>query len=456
VTLASATIYRILLCETPTGSIAGFLQKAQRFRILPATRMMNVLPTLRRELITAFALVFAGALLVAVLGFLVLYPRLESPWQATAYVFLLLLADVAIFATFGRFLIQRRILDPIERVIEGAEVIAHGDLQRRLPTGETREMQRLGDALNRMAERLIADQQQLAANIRSLDETNQSLVEARHAMVRAEKLAAAGRLAAGIAHEVGNPLGAILGYLGLIARDGKGQQLELIEAAGREAHRIDRIVRGLLDFSRPRDPKVHPLDVNIVIRETVDLIKTQGQFSEIELKLNLADGLPLVACDSYQLQQVLVNLFVNAADALHTAGVSSGCVIVQTRLRDARARPQVQARRKDDPPNVNYSHRRRLTAVPTQRDPAPPGRPVVEIIVTDNGPGIATELLDLIFEPFVTTKEPGHGTGLGLAVCARLIEGMGGVIRVENRDGAGARFNLVLPPAALTVQSTVP
>jgi two-component system, NtrC family, sensor kinase len=417
---------------------------------------MNVLPTLRRELITAFALVFAGALLVAVMGFFLLFPRLENPTQAKAYVFLLLLADVGIFASLGSFLIYRRILDPIERVIEGAEVIAHGDLQRRLPMGETREMQRLGEALNRMAERLIADQEQLAANIRSLDQTNQSLLEARDAMVRAEKLASAGRLAAGIAHEVGNPLGAILGYLGLIARQAEGEQLELIEAAGREAQRIDRIVRGLLDFSRPRDARVLPLDVNNVIRETVELVKLQGQFSDIELRLLMADGLPLVDCDSYQLQQVLVNLFVNAADAMHTAGMSPGWITVQTRQRQARARPQVQARRKDDPPSVNYSHRRRLFTVPTQVDPAPPGQPVVEIIVTDNGPGIDRRLVDLIFEPFVTTKEPGQGTGLGLAVCARLIEGMGGAIRVENRAGAGAQFNLVLPPATETVQSTAP
>src|SRR5262245_43832800 len=296
---------------------------------------MNVLPTLRRELITAFALVFAGALLVAVMGFFLLLPRLGGPTQSGAYVFLLLLADVGIFASLGGLLIYRRILDPIERVIEGAEVIAHGDLQRRLPTGETREMQRLGDALNRMAERLIADQGELAANIRSLDQTNQSLMEARDAVVRAEKLAAAGRLAAGIAHEVGNPLGAILGYLELIAREAEGQPLEMIEAAGREAQRIDRIVRGLLDFSRPREARVHPLDVNNVIQETVELVKLQGQFSDIELRLLLAEGLPLVDCDSYQLQQVLVNLFVNAADAMHAAGLSPGWITVQTRLRQA-------------------------------------------------------------------------------------------------------------------------
>ncbi len=416
---------------------------------------MNVLPTLRRELILAFAFVFAGALLVAVMGITFLLPRLQHPAQATAYVLLLLVADVAIFAGFGRLLIQQRILDPIERFIEGAEIIAGGDLQRRLPNGETREVQRLGDALNRMAERLIADQAELSANIRSLDLTNQSLTEARDAMVRTEKLASAGRLAAGIAHEVGNPLGAILGYLSLIGRGAQGQQQELIEAAEREAHRIDRIVRGLLDFSRPREAKVHPLDVNYVIRETVDLVNTQGKFSEVQLDLELAEGLPLVACDPYQLQQIMVNLLINAADALLWAGTSPARVLVRTTLRQARPKVQVQARRKDDPPHVNYSHRRRLWAAPLQGDPAPPGAPVVEITVSDNGPGIQKDLIDQIYEPFVTTKEPGHGTGLGLAVCARLIEGMGGVIRADNNSDTGAQFNLVLPPAEAAVHSTV-
>lgn len=415
---------------------------------------MNVLPTLRRELLTAFALVFAGALLVAVMGITFLLPRLENPVQATMYVLLLLVADVAIFAGFGRFLIHRRILDPIERFIEGAEAISGGEFNRRLPSGETQEVQRLGDALNSMAARLIADQQELAANIRSLDLTNQSLTEARDAMVRAEKLASAGRLAAGIAHEVGNPLGAILGYLALVNRGLEGQQREMIEAAEREAHRIDRIVRGLLDYSRPREARAQPVDVNHVIRETVDLLRTQGQFSEIELEVDLSEGLPLVTCDPYQLQQVLVNLFVNAADALSTAGTRAARVTVSTRLRAAEPRAQVQARRKDDPPNVNYSHRRRLWAAPAQADPAPVGEPVVQITVQDNGPGIARDLISQIFEPFVTTKEPGQGTGLGLAVCARLIEDMGGVIRAQNNADAGAQFNLVLPPAEAVTHST--
>ena len=414
---------------------------------------MAGLPTLRRELILAYAVVFAGAMMVAVAGIAVMMPRFDNPTQATIYVLLLVVADVAIIAGFGRFLVQRRILQPIDEVIECAEAIAHGDLDRELPAGETREMRRLGDALNHMAQRLIADQEQLAANIRSLDETNQLLTEARDAMVRAEKLASAGRLAAGIAHEVGNPLGAIIGYLGLIGRHVDDSQKELVTSAEREAHRIDRIVRGLLDFSRPHEARSIMLDINQVVRDTADLVRTQGKFALVTLEVELDDDIPPVNGDPYQLQQVLVNLLVNAADAME--GRKDAHVQLRTRSRRARGRPLLLARRKDDPPSVNYSHRRRLWAAPPKGDPAPAGEPVVEILVHDNGPGIPEDMLGQVFEPFVTTKEPGKGTGLGLAVCARLIDGMGGVIRAENhgQDG-GAQFSIVLPPAEVTQHSS--
>jgi two-component system, NtrC family, sensor kinase len=380
---------------------------------------------------------------------------MASPTRAFVYLSLLIGADVLVFAVFGRMLVQRRILTPIAEMVRGAETIAHDDLKRRLPAAETSELNRLAEAINRMAERLIADQALLAENIRSLDETNQLLTEARDAMIRTEKLASAGRLAAGIAHEIGNPLGAILGYLGLVGRHAEGRQGELIKSAEREAQRIDRIVRGLLDYSRPHEARAQPLDVNTVVRETVDLVSMQGHFSDIELTLNLSDKLPTVTCDPYQLQQVLVNLFVNAADALTSAQTRPARVSVSTQLNEAKAKLQVRPRRKDDPPSLNYSHRRRLWAAPAQADPFPIGQPVVEILVADNGPGIPAEILTQIFEPFVTTKEPGKGTGLGLAVCARLVEGMGGVIRAENINGQGAQFNVVLPPAESDHHTTV-
>lgn len=406
---------------------------------------MPELPTLRRELIAAFALVFAGAFSVAIAGVLFLLPRFESPTQAAVFVTILLLADIGVFVLFGHLLITRRVLAPIDDLVVSAEAIAHGQSIPELKEAETREIAQLSTALTHMAGRLLADQEQLAANIRSLDDTNRLLTEARDAMVHAEKLASAGRLGAGIAHEVGNPLGAIIGYLALTKKNASGKDAELLEAAEREAHRIDRIVRGLLDYSRPHDAKSLPMNVNKVIHDTVELVSTQGKFKRLKLDVALQDPIASVSGDPYQLQQVLVNLFVNAADALEDT--PDPVVRVTTSQRKHRKPPPLVARRKDDHPGIDYSHRRRLHASPRALvgDPGSIGGTVVEIEVTDNGPGLPRDLIDQIFEPFVTTKEIGKGTGLGLAVCARLIEGMGGVIRAEAIEGAGATFRIVLP-----------
>lgn len=406
---------------------------------------MRTLPTLRRELIAAFALVFTGAFLVLATGVLLLLPLFESPAAAALYIGALLVFDIVIFTLFGHFLITRRVLEPIARLVAGAEAIANGELVVNLPDAETREMARLSGSLNDMARRLIADQEQLAANIRSLDETNRMLTEARDAMVHTEKLASVGRLGAGIAHEVGNPLGAIIGYLSLLRKKSGEKEQDLIDAAEREAQRIDRIVRGLLDYSRPHEAKPQPLDINKIIHDTVDLVSTQGKFRLLRLDLVLAETLPVVNGDPYQLQQVLVNLFVNAADALE--GTKDPTISVSTVERSHRPAPTLQARRKDDHPAINYSHRRRLHAAPRAplADPGVVGSRVVEIVITDNGPGIPLDMVDQIFEPFVTSKEVGKGTGLGLAVCSRLIEGMGGIIRADARDDGGATFRIVMP-----------
>ncbi len=406
---------------------------------------MPALPTLRRELLGAFALVFTGALFVFVIGIYAIFLRTPPPQAATLWVVTLVLADVGVFTLFGRYLLRRRVLSPIEMFVEEIEQIAAGDGQRRLQPAETRELDRLSNAVNHMAERLIADQAQLAENIRSLDETNRQLTEARDAMVHAEKMVSVGRLSAGIAHEIGNPLGAILGYIGLVSRTAEGQSKELLAAAQREAERIDRIVRGLLDYARPRDTRFQAMEVKRVIHDTVDLLRMQGRFAHIALDVAVADDLPPVMGDPWQLQQVFVNLLVNAIDAL--ADTPEPRVEISARVRARRRPVERPARRQDDPPGVDYSHRRRfarVSAPPVDGRPGQDGR-VVEVRVTDNGHGIPADLLAQVFEPFVTTKPPGKGTGLGLAVTARLVETMGGGVRAESAEGGGASFVVLLP-----------
>lgn len=403
--------------------------------------------SLRRELLAAFAIVFAGALVVAIAGVVLLLPTFDTPARALVYITLLLAIDLAVFYLFGRWLVRSRILHPLDRMVAEAEAIAEGDYERRIPAAESEEIGRLSRSMNHMAERLIRHQRELAANIESLERTNRELTEARDELIRSEKMASLGQMAAGVAHEIGNPLAAIMGNVDLMRRRAEGVQLELADATLEQVRRIDRIVSGLVDYSRAREARVRPIDVNDVVRKTLKLMASQPRFNGVEVATALAHGLPSVAADPYQLEQVLVNLLLNAADAM--ADGPERQVRVTTTHSRFEAPVLVPTRRRDDPPGIDYSHRRRFNQpdrVP-RRNLFRTGDRIVEIGVADTGPGIAPEHIDRIFEPFMTTKEPGRGTGLGLAVSARLIDGMDGTIRARNTDGGGALFTIMLPGA---------
>ncbi len=411
--------------------------------------------TLRRELIGAFALVFAGALLVAVTGVILLWPTFSTPVEAVVYITLLLGMDILVFALFGRWLIQTRVLGPLDRIVEGAEAIAEGDSGRRLPPGDSREVDRLSESLNRMAGRLIEHQWELQQNIESLEETNRQLTEARDELIRSEKMASLGQMAAGVAHEIGNPLAAIMGNIDLLKRRAEDRTLELLEATGEQTKRIDRIVRGLLDYARAREAKVRPIDVNDVVEKGMELVTAQRRFEGVEVSVSVDRSIQAVKADPFQLEQVLVNLMLNAADAMKSKEQREIRVTTaQTREADPAYKP---SRRKDDPPGIDYSHRRRFNRperVP-RLHPFEPGQKLVEIRVADTGPGIPEDLVDRIFEPFMTTKEPGEGTGLGLAVSARLIDGMDGTIRAHNTD-TGAEFIIQLPASDEPAEAVAP
>jgi signal transduction histidine kinase len=209
--------------------------------------------------------------------------------------------------------------------------------------------------------------------------------------------------------------------------------------------RIDRIIRGLLDYARPRQAAPRPLDVNAIVRQVLDLLEAQGRFKEIRLDARLGDPLPAVRADPTQLEQVLVNLMLNASEAVADGG--GGSIAISTAQDRHRLPGSRLARRRDDPPGVDYSHLRRFHRIPGVHPEAVfrNGARLVKIVVQDDGAGIPPDLVERIFEPFFTTKDPGRGTGLGLAVASRLVEGMGGVIQAANLDGGGAAFTVLLP-----------
>jgi signal transduction histidine kinase len=355
--------------------------------------------------------------------------------------------DLVLLGLVADYRLRVLVIRPVAEMVGGAEGIAAGIEEYRLPPSDTAEIDRLSTAVNEMAGRLIHNQELLAENVRSLDDTNRELSAARSSLARADKMASIGRLASGIAHEIGNPLGAILGYAELGRRSGDGGA-EWLDGISHEAGRIDAIVRGLLDYGRPKASATRDVDVNEVIEPAVELMRVQGRLKDIDVHLDLCPDGVVVTADPSQLEQVLVNLLLNAIDAVEeTEGARWIRVGSTTTTITARDRWDATRSRRDDPDGIDYSHLRRLDQA---RDPGPArqlseGDAAVEVIVRDSGPGILSEDAQRVFDPFFTTKAPGLGTGLGLAVSARLIEIMGGTIEAVPAADEGAAFRILLP-----------
>lgn len=393
--------------------------------------------SLRAELLFNLTFLAAAALLLALWTATVL--RLVGGGRTWTLV-LLLAVDSAVFVLLGGYLIDRLVVRPLRMAVATAEGIAGGDYARRAPEGETREIAALYGALNRMTEQLLANQRLLSDNVRSLDDTNRLLLATQRDLVQAEKMASIGRLAAGVAHEVGNPLGALLGYAAVLRR--RGGDPEIVDGLDREARRIDTIVRRLLDYSRPAPATREPVDVNASLRRVVDLLQAQGRLGGVDVELALEDGLLPVLADAHLLDQVFVNLLDNARAAM----AGQGTLTLRT-MRDSYVpdRP-VPVRRASDPDGVSYAHLRR-PRYGTYRDAAAiePGAPIVRVVIADTGPGIAAEHMEAIFDPFFTTRPPGEGTGLGLAIVASTMADFGGRIEVSSALGGGAVFTLCFP-----------
>jgi len=373
-------------------------------------------PSLRTELLLNIAVLAAGALVLAVSSAL-LAPLLGGGEQRALFLTVLVVADLAIFIAFGRYLIARLITGPIDQLVEATEAVAAGGLQRRAPEAATRELDRLAESVNRMTDRLL---------------------DAQGALVRAEKLASVGRLAAGIAHEVGNPLSAIGNYIEVLRR--RGADPEMIAAVERESGRIDAIVRSLLAYAKPGAENREPVDLAAVAKGAVELLHKQGVLRPVDIEVRADDPPPLVFGDRVALEQVLVNLLLNAVDA---AG-EGGRIVVSVAGAVLGADAELPQRVTD--PGQSVAGARRLRATGRHLTGVADGTRAAQVLVSDSGPGVPPELASRIFDPFFTTKEPGRGTGLGLAIVQRIVEDHGGRVDVRRAREGGAGFAVTLPP----------
>jgi two-component system NtrC family sensor kinase len=409
---------------------------------------------LARRLFVRLALIFAVAHLIAAAGVLFAMPELRAQTLGTVFLVLLGLVDLAFLGVFAAWINRGPIGGPTEKLAADVHRIADGDYHHRVGDPHRDELRPIQESVNRLADRLIADRKLLADNVRSLEETNRELVSLRDQMVHSARLASVGTLAAGIAHEVGNPLGAIMAFVDVArARVEKaGGDTEILSSIRDEARRIDRIVRGLLDYARAPDGREDLVPAAKVVGDVRDLLESQGKLDGMDVTWDVAPAAPDLVAEPHRLQQVLVNLLLNALDALE--GAASPRIRVGLHSEEGELM-RLRVRREGDPPGINYMHRRRLADDEVGIDPVSRASRVTVIEVSDNGPGIAGEDLDRVFDPFFTTKEPGKGTGLGLSICARLVEGMGGQIEAGEASGGGARFVIRLPGISAPDATTV-
>lgn len=369
--------------------------------------------------------------------------------ESQRLVVLFIIIDALVLIIFGSVLLSRVIVNPIRRLVNVAGKIRDGDFDQKIDISANNELGQLMGSFNQMAEKLGENKRRLEDHIRSLETANQRLQRAQEDLLISEKLASIGRLAAGVAHEVGNPLGAILGYTKILQEgmESREEEVSYLRRIENEIDRINNIVRGLLDFSRPTKFEIQEVDVNGTITSTISLVSHQKSFKRIEIKLDLEPDLPPVTADESQLQQVFINLFLNAADAMPDGGTLSVQTeeTVVSRGTEGEFEAIFPRRRKSDPEKSDYSHLRKFKPLPLIYDKYGEGDRLIRIKISDTGCGIDKADLQKIFDPFFTTKPPDKGTGLGLSISLRIIEIFNGQIRAESQVGKGSTFTILLP-----------
>jgi signal transduction histidine kinase len=346
--------------------------------------------------------------------------------QSQQILFPYLLINTAILAFVGIYRVFKLYLQPLARLAKRAEDYKENDGILFAVRKEDNELQRLSTALNGLLRRLSAEKEKLRATVASLETANEELKKAQAEIIRAEKLASVGRLSAGIAHEIGNPIGIVTGYLELLKQADipEEERVEYLDRAQAEIERISAIIRQLLKISRPSHGGSQQVSVHALIEDMVEGLRLQPFMSHVRLQTALHAQDDTVAVDSNQLRQVFLNLIINAADAVSFNGTESqGDLIIATENPHADEEPCRTAKR--------WLH----------------------IYFRDCGIGISESNLACIFDPFFTTKDPGKGTGLGLSVSFMIIESFGGTLQAESKVGVGTVMKIALPVVASTPET---
>jgi two-component system NtrC family sensor kinase len=332
---------------------------------------------------------------------------------------LVVAGEVALLSALIIVLTRRFIGAPISRLMEATAAVSNMQLDHPIETRGGSELAELARSFDRMRERLrvtMAELGHLAQGLEAkVEERSAQLAVAREKLVQSDRLASLGQLAASVAHEINNPLAGVLNVARLMQRllrdDGvPPERLEefrrYLAQVASETTRASRIVADLLAFSRRSRPGNGPADVNAVVHATLAVVRHKLDLAGVAVNLDLAPALPAVGGDASQLEQVVMNLVINGAEAMGAGGTLS------------------------------------IRSFPVASGGA------VALEVRDGGAGIPASVLPRIFDPFFTTKDAGAGVGLGLAVVYGIVKAHGGDIEVSSAVGAGTTFRVTLPTAA--------
>ena len=332
-------------------------------------------------------------------------------------VFLYILINLLILTMVGLVRMVKVVIHPIERLAQLSAAYTEDEGLNFLTVKEDNEFRRLSMSLNQMIERIEADKGKLKTTVRSLQAANQQLRDTQQEMVRTEKLASVGRLAAGLAHEIGNPVSIIQGYLDLIRQADvpDKEKKDYLDRAEKELERIGGLIRKLLDFSHPGHRASDNVSVHHLLTESVEMFNIQSKKEMVDIIEQFNAKKDTVFADSDQLRQVFLNCLLNAVDAIMASS----------------------------------SEKRRITIITesSDSDHAKKSGQGVRVRIRDNGTGISKADLLKVFDPFFTTKEPGQGTGLGLFVSHTIIESFGGRMLIGSTGAAGTEVVIELPLA---------
>jgi two-component system NtrC family sensor kinase len=305
----------------------------------------------------------------------------------------------------------RKITLPIARMVAATRSITAGRFDQEVDSDSQGEIALLADSFNTMLKSLRQMRADLEEWARTLEEKvrqrTEELVAMQARVAQSERLASLGLLAAGVAHEINNPLGGILSLTALTIEDMKADDpnRENLDEVVKQTQRCRDIVKGLLEFSRRSEVNTEPADLNRIFQETLSLVEKQAQFFNISVVRNWDPQLPAVMADKSQLQQVFMNVLMNAVQSMQEKGV----ITITTRHNEAAGQ--------------------------------------VELLISDTGCGIPPEEVNQIFDPFFTSKASGQGTGLGLSIAYGIITSHHGGISVASEVGKGSTFTIRLPVA---------